>query len=149
MSDPEALQELSALVKQGIEENRKSSAKWNELYDWLAEHFGVDKSKIRASLLAELGNITNRVFKDNAWENPEILVLVCVEQITVEIAAPYVDSFVSTFHARMDVLPRLRLVLIFDNDQLKVVKKLTAAPAPAGRTSHGATPESGGGNEPD
>lgn len=117
--------ELAACVRKGIDASRKSSSKWEDLYEWLSEHFDIPADKIRASLLADPGNITNRVFKDNAWENPEVIVLVCVEKITPDVAARYVDEFVGTFHSRLGVLPRLRAALIFEDDQLVKVKKLT------------------------
>jgi hypothetical protein len=125
-------QELAVRVKAGIAAGRQDSSKWGDLYKWLAKHFEIPPEQIRASLLANLGNITNRVFKDNAWENPQVLALVCVEAVTPEIADGYVDQFVSTFHSRLDVLPRLRVALIFDGDTLVKVKKLSSVAVESG-----------------
>ena len=108
--------ELAALVKKGIEAPRKSSSKWDDLYKWLAEHFDVPAEKIRASLLAGRANVTNRIFKDNAWVNPQLLALVCVQNVPTDVADRGVDEFVSTFHERLGVLPRLRIALIFEGE---------------------------------
>ncbi len=131
--DEAGVAELSARVQKGIDAGRYSSSKWSDLYDWLSEYFEIPPERIRASLLAELGNITNRVNKDNAWENPEVLALVCVEHITPDVASRYLDRFVTEFHSRLEVLPRLRIALIFDGDTLVKVKKLSSVPPdPAG-----------------
>lgn len=118
--------DLAARVQTGIDAPRKSSSKWNDLYAWLSEHFELPEEQIRASLLAERGNVTNRIFKDNAWVNPRLLALVCIDNVPTSIAEQTVDELIATFHARLGVPPRLRVVLIFDGNKLVKVKRLTA-----------------------
>jgi len=119
--------ELAACIKKGIDAPRKSSSKWDDLYKWLSERFDLPADKIRTSLLAERANVTNRIFKDNAWVNPELLALVCVQNVPTEVADKGVDEFVATFHSRLGVLPNLRIALIFEGEKLVKVKKLRAS----------------------
>lgn len=145
MSDEDELSasaaaQLTSRVKAGIDANRQSSSKWNELYGWLIDRFGIPGDEIRASLLAAEGNLTNRIFKDNAWVNPVVLALICVENITPARAEKTVFEFVETFQQRMGVPPRLRVVLIFEGDQLVKVIKLQTSAEPA------APPKEGGAN---
>jgi hypothetical protein len=140
--DPnKVVKDLSSRVKAGIDANRQSSTKWNQLYEFLTAHFGVEADVIRASLLAAEGNLTNRVFKDNAWENPTILALICVENITPSRAEKMVFEFVETFRERMGAPPRLRLALIFDGPRLVKVLKLKPSAKTMGRDVSGASAE--------
>lgn len=130
--DPIDVDELAARVRYGIDASRKASSKWRPLNEWVVTHFEVPPDQVRASLLAEPANITNRVFKDTAWENPCILSLICVERVTPEKAERFLDELVRTFQSRIGAPPRLRVALIFDHDKLVKVKTLaTTAGGPA------------------
>lgn len=117
------IEELTAVVAAGLQMSEYSASKWNALYDLLAKHFELEKAAIRASLLNKTGNLTNRVYKDNAWENPTVLALICTGEIGPAKAEEYLENFARGFYPRLGVFPRLRVVLIFEASKLVTVRE--------------------------
>jgi hypothetical protein len=128
--------EFAALVNDGLTANRQSSNKFNPLYDWLSERYGIAREDMRASLLSKQGNLTNRIQKDNAWTNPKVLLLAIEgDEVSLEMVRPIVAEYVAAFPGRLDATSRLRVVLYCNINGLIAVDKVQCSPTSTRKTA--------------
>lgn len=118
-------QRLEELVSDGLE-NVHDRWKWDPLYEYVAETFGISEEEIRASFLNKIGNVTNRIQKDNAWTNPTVLFCVIDPdgEVDVERVRSAVRDYTKGFAERLDATSRLRVVFYFLGSDLVAVDKV-------------------------
>jgi MoxR-like ATPase len=71
----ESRAEFEDAVISAINANRQSASKWNPLYDWYFEEFGVEVGEVAGKLLTENKQLSNRIKKELVQKAPRYVVL--------------------------------------------------------------------------
>lgn len=113
-------------IRQGLQSSPNDSSKWSSLREHVAHSFSIAVEDVRVSQLNKSANLTNRLWKDVAWENPRVLVAVIDPngEVTLDAAERKVREFADKYPRRHADLPWLRVALIFTGSTLASVMTL-------------------------
>lgn len=85
MTDPSVLRsEFEAAVQAAVDADRQNSAKWKPLYRWYAKAFAAQKANpddITGKLLTEDKQLSNRISKELAADNPRYVVFARLPEV--------------------------------------------------------------------
>ena len=106
---------LESAIQQMLDAHRQSNKKWDPVYDWFRDRFGIEGGRggsVAGKLLTAAKQVPNRIRKELPEMMPEYIVLTLLPEVSVD------DVIVNL---RQAYLPKAKLAVIFENTTIKKV----------------------------